>query len=141
MLPITGLPATSRPTNVSQINEAASSSDSDHSDSEIGAVGGARQFNLSKENPLLSLPRSSAENLIGKQTVDTEGQSSSKTNNNSNRIVDAAVIEVTPDQGLDNSGFVVDGEGEESDEDSYHGDDVVFVEGGKKDEKKSNGII
>lgn len=134
----------SRTANVSLVNEVSSSNDSDQSDSEIGAVGGVRHLNLGKENPLLSLGKSPPENL--KNCRNGESQSSSSRNNPE----DTAVIEVSgscqadTDGGQHNSGFVVDGEGEESDEEGeecYHGDNVVFVEGGRKEEKKSNGII
>ncbi|XP_045199698.2 E3 ubiquitin-protein ligase RNF13-like isoform X3 [Mercenaria mercenaria] len=137
-----GLPETARNPHVSHVNEGGShtsSDDSDLSDSEIGAVGGIRHVNLAKDNPLLSLPKSSNHNgADSKLTNQNERLEASATHS----IEETAVIETS--HGEDNSGFEVKDETDRSeDEPEFHvpETDVVFSESSKKDEKKSNGVI
>lgn len=136
-----GLPQTARQPHVSHVNENrshTSSDDSDQSDSEIGAVGGVRHVNLSKNNPLLSLPKSSNQN--GDNKDPTNQKESLETS--ASHSVDA-VIETSG--GADNSGFddtdVSSCSSGEEPEFHVPESDVIFSEPSKKDEKKSNGVV
>jgi hypothetical protein len=126
---------------VSHVNENrshTSSDDSDQSDSEIGAVGGVRHVNLSKNNPLLSLPKSSNQNGDNK---DSTNQKESLETSASHSV--DAVIETSG--GADNSGFddTDVSSCSSGDKPEFHvpESDVIFSEPSKKDEKQSNGVV